>query len=199
MKIFYCHLPSGLVLVLLATNLWVYFLHSKLICTSLLALLDHFSQVICHFRCYSITSFILFQYYHYIQYPFNSFISSSFLLWMILPSLICSSRCCIVFAHIFSVNFDNLYTLSLDIFGMISIRFAENIKRTRAAVGEPTIRTYFGNLSSELDGVHSTDIWNFDETNFTDDPGKKKVLVKKGSKYPEIIRNGSASLCCLPR
>lgn len=31
----------------------------------------------------------------------------------------------------------------------------------------------------------------FDETNVTDDPVKKKVLVKKGFKYPELIRNAS--------
>lgn len=73
----------------------------------------------------------------------------------------------------------------------ISIRFAENVKRTRAAVDEPILRSFFENLAGELKDVPPTNIWNFDETNLTDDPGKKKVLVKKGTKYPEIIRNAS--------
>lgn len=39
--------------------------------------------------------------------------------------------------------------------------------------------------------IPTTNIFNFDETNLTDNPGKKKVLVKKGCKYPELIRNAS--------
>jgi hypothetical protein len=34
-------------------------------------------------------------------------------------------------------------------------------------------------------------IWNYDETNLTDDPGNKKVLCKRGFKYPERILNSS--------
>lgn len=73
----------------------------------------------------------------------------------------------------------------------LSQRFAENVKRTRAAVDEPMLRSFFENLSDELKDVPPTNIWNFDETNLSDDPGKKKVIVKKGSKYPELIRNAS--------
>ncbi|XP_030748969.1 uncharacterized protein LOC115877041 [Sitophilus oryzae] len=73
----------------------------------------------------------------------------------------------------------------------LSQRFAENVKRMRAAVDEPMIRSFFENLSDELRDVPPTNIWNFDETNLSDDPGKKKVIVKKGSKYPELIRNAS--------
>ncbi|KAJ8937750.1 hypothetical protein NQ314_011734 [Rhamnusium bicolor] len=73
----------------------------------------------------------------------------------------------------------------------ISVRFAENVKHTRAAVDESMLRSSFENLAIELKDVPPTNLWNFDETNATDDPGKKKVLVKKGSKYPELIRNAS--------
>ncbi|CAH2019297.1 unnamed protein product [Acanthoscelides obtectus] len=69
----------------------------------------------------------------------------------------------------------------------ISIRFAENIKRTRAAVDEPLLRSFFENLAGELKDVPPSNVWNFDETNLTDDPGKKKVLVKKGTKYPKLL------------
>lgn len=34
-------------------------------------------------------------------------------------------------------------------------------------------------------------IYNYDETNLTDNPGQKKVIVKRGSKYPERICNTS--------
>ena len=73
----------------------------------------------------------------------------------------------------------------------LSLRFAENVKRTRAAVDETMLRSFFENLATELQDVSSRNVWNFDETNLTDDPGKKKVLVKKGCKYPEFIRNAS--------
>ena len=50
---------------------------------------------------------------------------------------------------------------------------------------------------------------NYDETNFTDDPGRKKAVVKRRSKYPNRIMNftktstsvmvaGTASGCLLP-
>lgn len=73
----------------------------------------------------------------------------------------------------------------------LSQRFAENVKRSRAAVDANILRCFINNLGQELEDVPVENIWNFDETNLTDDPGKKKVIVKKGCKYPETIRNAS--------
>lgn len=73
----------------------------------------------------------------------------------------------------------------------LSERFAENVKRTRAAVDEKTLRSFIENLGKEIENVPERNIWNFDETNLTDDPGKKQVLVRKGCKYPETLRNAS--------
>ncbi|KAJ8930693.1 hypothetical protein NQ314_016483 [Rhamnusium bicolor] len=73
----------------------------------------------------------------------------------------------------------------------LSQRFAENVKRTRAAVDEPMLKCFINNLETKLKDVPVINIWNFDETNLTDDQGQKKVLVKRGCKYPEIIRNAS--------
>ena len=42
-----------------------------------------------------------------------------------------------------------------------------------------------------LDGVPPTHIFNYDETNLSDDPGKKVGIFKRGTKYPEIVRNFS--------
>jgi len=44
-------------------------------------------------------------------------------------------------------------------------------------------------LEKNLAGIPPSRIYNYDETNFTDDPGNKKVLCKKGTKYVEQIVN----------
>lgn len=72
-------------------------------------------------------------------------------------------------------------------------RMAENIKRNRAAVCPDTINNYFNNLEESLINVNPSSIVNYDETNLADDPGKRKVVVKRGSKHPEFIINSSKS------
>ena len=75
----------------------------------------------------------------------------------------------------------------------LSERISQNIKVSRASVGHETIMSYFSNLKTEIDGVLLSNIVNYDKTNLTDDPGKKKVIVKRGSKYPENVANSSKS------
>ena len=41
--------------------------------------------------------------------------------------------------------------------------------------------------------VNNCNIWNYDETNLTDEPGHKKVVTKRGCKYPERIINSTKS------
>lgn len=67
----------------------------------------------------------------------------------------------------------------------LSNRFGENIKRNRAAVSPEMISSYFTNLKVELEGIIPEAIINYDESNLTDDPGRSRVLVKRGSKHPE--------------
>jgi hypothetical protein len=38
-----------------------------------------------------------------------------------------------------------------------------------------------------MENVPSANIINYDETNFTDDPGKQKVYVRRGSKHARRI------------
>lgn len=79
----------------------------------------------------------------------------------------------------------------------ISQRICQNIKRSRAAVSPETIKGYFDELGKSLENVPIQNIINYDETNLTDDPGRKKVLVRRGCKYPERVVNhskGSISL-----
>ena len=79
----------------------------------------------------------------------------------------------------------------------ITVRFASNIKRKRAAVDVDTINEYFDHLSKELEGVPPSNIWNFDETNLTDDPGNKRIITKRGMRYPERIINCTKSATSL--
>jgi hypothetical protein len=79
----------------------------------------------------------------------------------------------------------------------LTTRFASNIKRVRAGITEETINEYFENLTKELNDVPTSNTWNFDETNLTDDPGQKRVLTKRGTKYPERIMNSSKSAISL--
>jgi len=70
---------------------------------------------------------------------------------------------------------------------ILSIRLASNIKRARASINEETLTDYINDLKKTLANVEPHNICNYDETNLTDNLGQKKVLVKRGCKYPEHI------------
>ncbi|KAF4527598.1 hypothetical protein B566_EDAN015152 [Ephemera danica] len=72
-------------------------------------------------------------------------------------------------------------------------RLATNTNLSRAKIGPDDINSYFDNLEVTLDGIPACNIINYDETNVTDDPGKTKVICKRGVKYVEIQRNHSKS------
>lgn len=42
-------------------------------------------------------------------------------------------------------------------------------------------------------GIHPANIINYDETNFSDDPGKIRILVRRGSKHAHRIVDSSKS------
>lgn len=71
----------------------------------------------------------------------------------------------------------------------LSYRIANNIKRSRAAVGYDCLKTFFENIKNELVDVPAQNIFNYDETNCTDDPGLKKVVCRRTSKYTERVMN----------
>lgn len=75
----------------------------------------------------------------------------------------------------------------------ISERFCQNIKRSRAAVSREVVTEYFKLLEKELKDVPPQNMLNYDETNLSDDPGRKKVIVRRGCKYPQRIINSSKS------
>ena len=62
----------------------------------------------------------------------------------------------------------------------IRIRMCQNISRKRASVSRVLITCYFNNLQDTLKEIPPENIVNYDETNLSDDPGRKKVVVKRG-------------------
>lgn len=72
-------------------------------------------------------------------------------------------------------------------------RITTNISRCRAEISPTTINSYFDNLSTVLKDIPAENIFNYDESNLQDDPGKKKFLFKRGTKYPVQVQNHSKS------
>ena len=70
-------------------------------------------------------------------------------------------------------------------------RIATNISRKRAKICKIELEGYFQNIQSEIEGVPTTHIWNYDETNLRDDPGTRKYVMKRETKYPEKISDSS--------
>lgn len=73
----------------------------------------------------------------------------------------------------------------------LSNRLAANISSARAKTTAADIDNFFENFSESMRGVKPENLINFDETNLTDDPGAKKYIFKRGTKYPERIINNS--------
>ncbi|XP_022191349.2 uncharacterized protein LOC111049560 isoform X1 [Nilaparvata lugens] len=65
----------------------------------------------------------------------------------------------------------------------LSVRFNQNIIRLRAGITEKSIESYINHLHEELDGVPASNVWNYDETHFSDDPGNDRAIYKRGMKY----------------
>lgn len=74
---------------------------------------------------------------------------------------------------------------------VLSQRLANNIKRSRANISREVLQKYFENLEKEVQGVPPCNIFNYDETNFQDDPKNKKVLAKRGTKYVDRVMNST--------
>ena len=62
----------------------------------------------------------------------------------------------------------------------LTLRFADKVKSSKFQLSQEVIRNYFQHLEKSLEGVPSSQVYNFDETNITDDPSRKKVIVRRG-------------------
>lgn len=72
-------------------------------------------------------------------------------------------------------------------------RLSQNIKRSRAKVSHKVIDDFFINLTETVDGIPPENIVNYDETNFSNDPGSKRVVVQKGQKHVDSVMDHSKS------
>lgn len=76
---------------------------------------------------------------------------------------------------------------------VLSERLCQNIKRARASVDPEVINSYFDELETSFNGVEKDAIVNYDETNMTDNPSRKKVITRRGCKHPDRIIDHSKS------
>ena len=53
------------------------------------------------------------------------------------------------------------------------------------------LNEYFDNLENSLLGVKPASFINYDETNLSHDLNRKRVVVKRGCKHPDLILNSS--------
>nr|CAI5858507.1 unnamed protein product [Callosobruchus analis] len=74
-----------------------------------------------------------------------------------------------------------------------SKRIETNIKRARPVLSPCVVDDYFNNLEVILKDIPPSNIFNYDESNISDDPGKKLAIYRRGVKYPEKIMNFSKS------
>lgn len=79
----------------------------------------------------------------------------------------------------------------------LTVRICQNLKRAKASLTPKIMSDYFSNLKELLsengEPISANRIFNYDETNLSDDPGTKKCIFRRGVKYPERIRDFSKS------
>ena len=69
----------------------------------------------------------------------------------------------------------------------LSMRLVSKIKPTRAKLSKSDMEEYFENLRVSLEGIDPSNIYNFDETCMTDDPSRKKCIVRRGARRNERV------------
>lgn len=67
----------------------------------------------------------------------------------------------------------------------LTMRLAQNIKPGRAEISPDAVKQYFTRLEKTLEGVEPHNLYNYDETNVTDDPGSKTCIVPRGLRRVE--------------
>ena len=64
-------------------------------------------------------------------------------------------------------------------------RIADNVRIRRAEISPDIMNDYFDNLEQNIIGIPPERCFNYDETNVTDNPGCKKVIVRRGLRRVE--------------
>jgi len=64
-------------------------------------------------------------------------------------------------------------------------------------VNPENIKNYLKTLETTLKDIPPCNIINYDVTNLSDDPGRKKCIFQRGSKYPERAMQSNKSATSL--
>ena len=75
----------------------------------------------------------------------------------------------------------------------LSNRMSNLIKRSRAALSREQVKEFVDNYTRVAADIPPSNVFNYDETNLTEDPGAKKALYRRGVKYAEKVCNHSKS------
>jgi hypothetical protein len=73
----------------------------------------------------------------------------------------------------------------------VKIRKPTCIKRSRAKVSPTMVKEFFERIQPNLEDVPRHNIFNYDETGFSDNPGAEEAFFGAGSKYFEVIQDHS--------
>ena len=79
----------------------------------------------------------------------------------------------------------------------LRVRICQNIKRARAAVSAADVENIFQLYAKVLDGIPASNVYNYDETNLSDDPGQRKFIFKRGVKYSERVMDSTKTAISL--
>jgi len=75
----------------------------------------------------------------------------------------------------------------------LTVRKANLIKRSRAALSHAEVNAFFDNFEKTAAGIPPENIYNCDETNLQDNPGAKRAIFSRGVKYAEKVSDHSKS------
>lgn len=75
----------------------------------------------------------------------------------------------------------------------LTVRVANLIKRSRAAVSHQDVHDFFDRYETVVANIPPQNLWNYDETNMRDNPGAQQAIFQKGVKYAEQVRDHSKS------
>jgi hypothetical protein len=67
----------------------------------------------------------------------------------------------------------------------LTARLADNVKPARAEISAQAVDEYFSELEHTLQGIDPGSLYNYDETNVSDDPGAKRIICRRGLKRVE--------------
>ena len=73
----------------------------------------------------------------------------------------------------------------------VKVRRPTHIKRARSEVSPAVVEAYFNRLRPNLEGVSPSNIFNYNETNVSDDPAAEEAFFGGGCKYYEEAKNTS--------